>query len=46
MKWIISAMEGEYGKKKWNSMSEQEQVDAVAVFLHHYLQLRKNLIVL
>jgi hypothetical protein len=39
MKWILKAMQDEYGVKKWRKMSDKEQLHSIAVFMYNYTNL-------
>lgn len=42
MNFLIRAMEGEYGKKKWYTMSDQEQLAAISAFMHYWAKLNEK----
>jgi hypothetical protein len=37
MKFIITAMHDEYGKSRWNRMSQEDQLNAIAEFMANYV---------
>lgn len=45
MKAIIKAMRSEYGNR-WELMSDQDQLMAVAAFLHYYSKITKTFTIL
>lgn len=45
MKSIIKAMKSEYGNQ-WERMSDNDQLMAIAAFLHYYSKITKTYIIL
>lgn len=45
MQYILKAMQSEYGDR-WDKMSDKEQIGAIASFLHNYLLITKEIILL
>lgn len=42
MTFLIRAMEQEYTKRIWYTMSDEEQLAAIAAFMHYWAKLNKK----